>query len=181
MPSVTLNVPFSQINIKRSIKKEILKSLWRMSCPHRSWRLGSLPYLLSLGSIPGSVSPSSFRNIDFSLPPISFTIQIKVYCIPKLPRPRNSTTTLLLHLSISAYCWVPNWTVYLFARGCNCFRRTLSPAIKLLSSALRILSVHFFIWTFYVLVSVPSFLIYFGNLSETGKFCVQLPFKQQLW
>ena len=44
MPSVTLNVPFSQINIKRSIKNEILKSLWRMSCPYWSWRLGSLPY-----------------------------------------------------------------------------------------------------------------------------------------
>ena len=171
MPSVTLNVPFSQINIKRSIKNEILKSLWRMSCPHWSWRLGShgmvslcLESSLSLGSIPGSVSPSSSRNIDFPWPPASFMIQIQVYCISKLPRPRNSITTLLPHLSMSAYCWVPNWAVHLFARGCNCLRRTLSPAIKLLSSALRILSVHFFIWTFYVLVSVPYFLIYFGNL-----------------
>ena len=75
---------------------------------------------LSLGSIPGSVSPSSSRNIDFSWPFVSFMIQIKVYCISKLPRPRNSTTTLLPHLSMSAYCWVPNWTVHLFARGCNC-------------------------------------------------------------
>ena len=113
MPSVTLNVPFSQINIKRSIKNEILKSVWRMSCPHWSWRLGShgmvslcLESSLSLGSIPGSVSLSSSRNIDFPWPPASFMIQIQVYCISKLPRPRNSTTTLLPHLSMSTYCWV---------------------------------------------------------------------------
>ena len=39
MSSLTLNVPFSQINIKHLIRNEVLKSLWCMSYPHLSWRL----------------------------------------------------------------------------------------------------------------------------------------------
>lgn len=177
MWSLTLNVPVSQINIKRSITNEILKSLWFMSCPHWSWRLGSHGFPL-----PGvflttwfhswiSFMSSSSRNIDFSWPPVSFMIQIQIYivflnCLGQLDH--NTAATLV------------NERVLLNSKLGSPLV-CLSPAIKLLSSALPILSVHFFISNFYVSVSVPYFLIYFGNLSETGKFCAQLPFKQQLW
>ena len=82
MSCLTLNDSFSEIKIKRSIKNEILKSLWYMSCPHWSRRLRShgfpLPgvFLITWFISSGSVSLSSSRNIDFSWSPVSFMIQI---------------------------------------------------------------------------------------------------------
>ena len=172
MSSLTLmSMSCSQINIERSITNKILKSLWCMSCPHWSWRLGSHGFPLSGAGV---------FLITWFHSWISFTVFLQEHRF-------LLTTCLFQDTNSDIYCI---FKLPRTIRSQHCCHKLGSPLVcpwlqlpqedLVTCRQIAFIGITHFVRTFLHLDLLCLGLIYFGNLFETENFCAQLPFKQQL-